>query len=95
MSSPKRGYRKSALYLGNSLHTFGPLGRRYILGAVPTVRGYVSTYGQSDYSRWTFIFEGTEHELTISRGYSERGLIRIARQFAQSIIDGAPLGADT
>lgn len=99
----RREYRTSAIYLGRGVFTLGSPGQRYRVGAIATRYGFVSIYSQGfekavtardarAYSVWTFIHDGKQHDL-IRRDVvpTERGLIIIARRFAEAVVNGWPL----
>lgn len=96
MSRKKREYRSSALQLGNGIHTHGQPGRRYRMGAVSTVHGFVKVYaegfdeGEEPYARLSFIHKRRDHELTQRTAITEAGLIRVARRFAAAVVAGRP-----
>ncbi len=88
--TPTKQYRESVIHLVSGIHEHGhaDLNIHYWLGAVPTVHGFVHVYGQDDYAAWGFIHDGRQFDLTIRRGFTERGLVTIARRFAADVVEG-------
>jgi hypothetical protein len=55
----------------------------YSSGEVLTPHGYVMTYSEPSYSSLRFIWRGCEHQRTWKKGYTDRGLVMLAKRFAK------------
>lgn len=63
----------------NRLHFRGT----YTDGNVVTPYGIVQVYSQDEFTIMTFVIEGRMYRREWKRGYTERGLVRLAKQFAK------------
>lgn len=65
-------------------------GHGITIGCVPTRHGFVSVYGQyPDFAELQIVIDGRCYSRTFKRGFSNRGLVTKAAEFAEDIAKGA------